>query len=450
MSKSVDTVLATTALSLYRLLGYAAGPIVRGHLRRRAAAGREDPDRVSERLGRPGTRRPAGPLVWVHGASVGESLSALPLIERVRRAWPSLQVLVTTGTVTSAHLMKDRLPDGVLHQYIPVDLPGAVRRFFDHWKPTLGLVIESELWPNLLCQAKARGMDLVLVNGRMSAASFAGWRRFRPLAARLLSSFDLVLAQSQEDQVRFEDLGARSVRCQGNLKFAAAPLSADAEQLRNLQALLDGRPRWLAASTHPGEEEIIAWVHAELAPKHHGLLTIVAPRHPNRGRDIAARLRTAGHNVARRAAGETPTDATDIYVADTIGELGLWYRLCEIVLVGGSLVPKGGQNALEPARLGCAIICGAYMGNFRRIADSMANARALRRVTDEAALAATVAELLDNAAAREALATSAAEFAAAEAGVLDEIVTALAPHLDRTVQLGAVQSGAAQSGKVSG
>jgi len=432
--------MAATALSLYRLLGYAAGPIVRSHLRRRAAGGREDPDRIGERLGRPEIERPVGALVWIHGASVGESLSALPLIERIRRDWPSLQVLVTTGTVTSARLMNDRLPDGVLHQYIPVDLPGAVGRFFGHWKPTLGLIIESELWPNLLSQAKVHGIDLVLVNGRMSAASFAGWRRFRPLATRLLSSFGLVLAQSAEDQIRFESLGARGVRCRGNLKFAAAPLSVDADQLHSLQALLGERPRWLATSTHPGEEEIIARAHAALAPKHKGLLTIIAPRHPNRGRDIAARLRASGHNVARRGAGETPTDATEIYVADTIGELGLWYRLCEIVLVGGSLVPKGGQNALEPARLGCAIICGAHMSNFRRIADSMADAGALRRVTDEAALAATVAELLDNAATREALATSAADFAAAEAGVLDEIVTALAPHLDRACQSGNVSA----------
>ena len=437
--------VAAIALSLYRLLGYAAGPIVRAHLRRRAANGREDPNRVGERQGVPGAQRPAGTYVWIHGASVGESLSALPLIERIRRDWPTLRVLVTTGTVTSARLMKDRLPDGVLHQYIPVDLPGAVGRFFDYWKPTLGLVIESELWPNLLSLAKARGINLVLVNGRMSATSFAGWRRFRPLAAQLLSSFDLVLAQSEEDQVRFQDLGAQDVCCHGNLKFAAAPLSADAGQLRDLQALLGERPRWLATSTHPGEEEIIARVHAELTPKHHGLLTIVAPRHPNRGRDIVVRLRAAGHNVARRGAGETLTDATDIYVADTIGELGLWYQLCEIVLIGGSLVPKGGQNALEPARLGCAIICGAHMSNFRRIADSMAKARALRRVTDEADLAATVAELLDNTATREALATAAAAFAAAEAGVLDDIVAALAPHLDR-----AVQSGAVQSGNVSG
>ncbi len=436
MSKSIDTLVATVALSLYRLLGRAGGPIVRRHLRRRAVGGREDPTRVGERLGLPGIQRPDGPLVWIHGASVGESLSALPLIERVRRDWPGVAVLVTTGTVTSARLMKDRLPDGVLHQYIPVDLPGAVRRFLDHWRPALGLIIESELWPNLLSQAKARGMDLVLVNGRMSAASYKGWRRIRPLAARLLGAFDLILAQSEEDRTRFEGLGAQGARCVGNLKFAAASLSADADQLHDFQQALGGRLRWLAASTHPGEEEIITRVHAKLEQRHPNLLTIIAPRHPNRGRDIAARLRAAGHSVARRGAGDSPTETTDIYVADTIGELGLWYRLCEIVLVGGSLVPKGGQNILEPARLGCAIMCGAHMSNFHRVAESMASAQALRRVADEAALTAAVTDLLSNAVAREALATAAAKFAADEAGVLDDIVTALAPHLDRAVQSG--------------
>ena len=432
--------VSSAALSLYRVLGRAAGPIVRRHLRRRAANGREDLDRVGERLGLSQIKRPDGPLVWIHGASVGESLSALPLIERVRRDWPSLRVLVTTGTVTSARLMKDRLPDGVLHQYIPVDLPGAVDRFLGHWNPALGLFIESELWPNLLSQARARGTSLVLVNGRMSAASLAGWRRLRPLAARLLRGFDLILAQSPEDRDRFEDLGAQSARCHGNLKFAAPALSADADQLHSLQEALAGRPCWLAASTHPGEEEIIARVHAKLAQSYPDLLTIIAPRHPNRGGDIAQHLRAAGHSVTQRAAGESPTKTTGIYIADTIGELGLWYRLCEIVLMGGSLVPKGGQNALEPARLGCAIICGAHMSNFHRIADSMTNAQALRRAADEPALAASVAELLDNAAIRKALATAAAKFATAEAGVLDEIIAALTPYLDRAIQ----------SGKVSG
>ena len=395
---------------------------------------------MRERLGLAGAARPPGGLVWIHAASVGESISALPLIERIRSDWPALGLLITTGTVTSAHMLAERLPRGVVHQYAPVDLPGAVRGFLGHWRPALGLVIESELWPNLLTQAKAQGVRLALINGRMSASSFAGWRRLRPVARQLLGLFDLVLAQSPEDQARFEHLGARQALCLGNLKFAAGPLAADAEVLRDLQAAVGERPRWLAASTHAGEDDMMARVHAALAPRYPGLLTIIAPRHPSRGPDIAARLRAAGHAVARRGAGESPAPTTDIYVADTMGELGLWYRLCQIVFVGGSLVPSGGHNLLEPARLGCALVSGPHTSNFRRMAEGLTAARALRGANDEAALAATIGELLADATAQAEMATAAAAYAAAESGVLDNIVAAIAPLLDR----------AAQSGKVSG
>jgi 3-deoxy-D-manno-octulosonic-acid transferase len=431
---------AAIVFSAYRFLSRAAGPLIRAHLRRRAADGREDLLRLGERFGHAGAARPPGNLVWIHAASVGESVSALPVIERIRRDWPALTVLITTGTVTSAKLMTERLPLGALHQYAPVDLPGAVRGFLDHWRPALGLVIESEIWPNLLSQAKARGVSLALVNGRMSASSFAGWRRFRPVAARLLGLFDVVLAQTEEDRARFQDLGAGQARCLGNLKFAAAALSADADDLRDLRTALGGRPRWLAASTHPGEEDMVARVHAKLTPHHPDLLTMIAPRHPNRGSDIAARLRAAGHTVARRAAGEQPPAETGIYIVDTMGEMGLWYRLSDIVFVGGSLVPNGGHNLIEPARLDCAVVSGPHTGNFRRMAEGLVGAQAMRRVADADALAATIGELLTDAAARKRLAAAAEAFAAAEVGVLDDIMAALAPLLDR----------AAQSGKVSG
>jgi len=437
---SAKSVTAATVFSAYRILSRAAGPLIRAHLRRRAAGGREDLLRLGERFGHAGSVRPPGSLVWIHAASVGESVSALPIVERIRRDWPALTVLITTGTVTSAKLMTERLPLGVVHQYAPVDLPGAVRGFLDHWRPALGLVIESELWPNLLSRAKAQGVRLALVNGRMSASSFAGWRRFRPVAARLLSLFDVILAQTEEDRARFQELGARDARCLGNLKFAAAALSADAGHLRELRAALGERPRWLAASTHPGEEDMIARVHAKLAPRHPGLLTMIAPRHPNRGPGIAARLRVSGHTVARRGAGETPSAAAGIYVVDTMGEMGLWYRLSDIVFVGGSLVPSGGHNLIEPARLGCAVVSGPHTSNFRRMAEGMMGAQAIRRVHDDAELAVTIGELLEDATARKQLAAAAAAFAEAEAGVLDAIVAALAPLLDR----------AAQSGRVSG
>ena len=422
---------AKAAFTLYRLAAASAAPLVRRHLRQRMARGREDPARLEERLGRSGLQRPPGPLVWIHGASVGEALSALPLIGRIREDWPSLNLLMTTGTVTSARLMAKRLPPGVIHQYAPVDLPGAVGRFLDHWEPALGLIIESEFWPNLLTLAHKRGVELALVNGRISGGSFTAWTRARPLIAHLLGLFSLILAQSREDEAHLRRLGARDPRRLGNLKFAAPPLACDETELSTLRRTIGGRPCWLAASTHPGEDEIAAEAHTALAAAHPGLLTIIAPRHPHRGPEIARRLRSAGHKIALRSAGEPITPETEFYLADTIGELGLWYRLADIVLIGGSLVPKGGQNLLEPAKLGCAILCGPHMSNFLRVSEEMIQTGAARRVGNGGELAAEVGRLLLDEASRRAMAAAAQNYAAAQAGVLDDIVAALKPHLDR-------------------
>ncbi|MFQ6018272.1 MAG: 3-deoxy-D-manno-octulosonic acid transferase [Kiloniellaceae bacterium] len=426
--------LAKAGFALYRLVAAAGTPLVRRHLVQRCQRGREDPARLGERFGHAGARRPPGTLVWVHAASVGESLSALPLVQSIRRGWPALQLLMTTGTVTSAKLMAERLPAGVIHQYAPVDLPAAVERFLDHWQPAFGLVLESEFWPNLLTEARARGVELALVNGRVSPSSFAAWRRFRPASGYLLGLFALTLAQSREDQAHLRALGAADPQCLGNLKFTAPPLACDAAELAALKAALDERPRWLAASTHPGEDEIAAAVHAALAARRPGLLTILVPRHPHRGAAIAAALRAGGRRVALRSAGEALTAETEFYLADTIGELGLWYRLAEVVFIGGSLVPKGGQNLLEPAKLDCAILCGPQMTNFLRVTEEMNRAEAIRQVADQAQLATAVAWLLDDDAARREMIQAAKGYAAAQAGVLEDIIKALAPHLNRAAR----------------
>ena len=244
---------ADLAFGAYALAGRLAAPLVHGYLKRRLARGKEDAVRFGERLGVAGTARPAGPLLWIHGASVGEAQSALPLVVRLRHDWPAYSILVTTGTVTSARLMAERLPPGVIHQYVPADLPDAVARFLAHWRPDAGLIIESEFWPNLLRGAAARGTRLVLVNGRVSAGSYRNWRRMRPLIAGLLGCFELVLARSPEDHERLAALGARRVESPGDLKAAAPPLGADPEEMASLEQALAGRPRWLAASIHRGE-----------------------------------------------------------------------------------------------------------------------------------------------------------------------------------------------------
>lgn len=381
-------------LALYRGLGRLATPLGPALLRRRLARGKEDPARMAERMGHPGRPRPQGPLVWFHAASVGEAQSVLLLIERLCAMRPDIAILVTTGTVTSADLMVRRLPPGAMHQFAPVDLPAATDRFIAHWRPDLGLWVESELWPSLIAAMAATGRPMALLNARMSARSHARWRRLPPLARALLSPFRLVLAQSPESALRFRDLGASDVGCAGNLKYAARPLDCDDAELSALRGLIGVRPVWLAASIHPGEDALVLAAHRLAADRCPGLLTVMVPRHPARGAAMVEVARGQGLRAGLRSAGDLPGPDRDVYVADTMGELGLFYRLAPLVLVGGSLVPHGGQNLLEPARLDCALLSGPHTANFADVTAAFTAADALVTVRDAAGLGAEVARLL--------------------------------------------------------
>jgi len=416
-------------LSLYKGLTTLGQPLIRLYLSRRMAKGKEDADRFAERLGRPGQARSDGPLIWLHAASVGESVSLLPLIMRLQDGWPDWNILITTGTVTSARMMRDRLPKPALHQYLPVDRPAYVKRFLDHWRPDLALWAESEFWPNMIAGVSRRNIPLILLNGRISPKSFATWRRLPGMIGTLLSGFSLCLGQTEADAERLRALGAANTRCVGNLKFASPPLSSDADELARLAASIGDRPRWLAASTHAGEEAMIGRIHQTLKPGEPRLLSIVAPRHPERGADIAAELTGQGLCVAVRSLRQTIDENTDIYITDTLGELGLFYRLCPITLIGKSVIGKGGQNPLEPARLGSAILMGPYMGNFEEIAAALTDAGACVRVAEETAVGDAVSRLLDDPAQRQRMAAAAASIAAAEDGVLDAVIDELRPFL---------------------
>ncbi len=424
---TVSSVLGQFGLSMYSVLSRAATPLVRLHLSRRAAAGKENAARLAERMGIAALQRPLAPVVWMHAASVGESLSLLPLITAIQQRYPHVVPLVTTGTPTSAALMAERLAPPALHQFAPVDVPPAVRRFLDHWRPDLALWVESELWPNMLRELRRRDVPSVLINARMSERSFRRWRRVRPLAAEVLNSFRAVLAQSDEDAARLRALGAAGVEMPGNLKVAAPPLPDSLAAHRSLEAAWAGRPRWLAASTHEGEEDIAARVHTRLLGEFPQLLTVIAPRHPQRGPAIAARLAESGRRVALRSRGDGP-DA-DIYIADTLGELGLFYRLAPVVFLGGSLVPQGGHNPLEPARLQCATLKGPYRHNFQTLCDGLIAAGGLVPIADEQALAGAAARLLREPAAVVTVGRRAQEFAANQADVLPRTVALLTPWL---------------------
>lgn len=382
--------------------------------------------RLDERRGGGGALRPRGALVWLHGASVGELASALPLIERI--AQRDVNVLVTTGTVTSSELAEQRLPQGVIHQFIPLDAPRFVRRFLDRWQPDLALFIESDLWPNMLIETSRRNVPMILVNGRLSDASFQRWRRLPKTIGNLLRRFDLCLAGTPADAMRLSELGAPRVLTSGNLKLDVPPPPADAAKLAELSAAIGGRPLIAATSTHAGEDELIIAAHRRLLTNFPGLLTVIAPRHPERGADIVAIANDAGPTTRLRSRGELPVTDTSIYVADTIGELGLIYRLSTVVFVGGSLVPHGGQNPIEPAKLGAVILHGPHVWNFADIYQSLDQARGAEPVLDEDRLTAAFAAMLGDAEARARMATAARQTVETLGGALDRTLQALDPY----------------------
>jgi 3-deoxy-D-manno-octulosonic-acid transferase len=383
---------------LYAGLARLAAPLLRVLLRRRAGRGKEILARLGEREGIEASARPAGRLIWLHAASVGEAVSILPVLG----ALPAeVRVLLTTGTVTSAALLARRLPelglDGrVMHRFVPLDVPGWAGRFLDHWRPEVAGFVESEIWPNLLAACRARGIPAMLVNARISPRSFARWQRLGGLGRAVFASFAVAQAQSPAVAGRLRALGVRRVVDEGNLKFAAPPLPCDAAELGRLRAVLGGRPVWLAASTNAGEEALLLPVHDALAARFAGLLTIIVPRHPERGAEIAALA--GGRAVARRARGEGPPqgekDGAGVWVADTLGELGLFYRLVGHAFVGRSLVPLGGQNPIEPARLGCAVAVGPHVFNFPEAVAVLEGAGGLARVGDARALGEWVAGMI--------------------------------------------------------
>jgi 3-deoxy-D-manno-octulosonic-acid transferase len=414
-------------LRLYRTLTRWGTPLVGPFLRWRLKREKEDPLRIEERRGVPSRPRPPGPLIWVHAASVGEILSILSLIERIHAR--GIGVLLTSGTVTAARIAEQRLPPGVIHQFVPVDVPNFVTSFFDHWRPNLALIAESEFWPNLITEGRRRGIPFVIVNGRLSDRSFGRWRLARGTAAAILERIDLCLAQDPNIGERFEQLGAQRVSVTGNLKFDVPPPPAEPMALASLERAVRGRPVVLAASTHPGEEAIVIDAHLRLRRIVPGLLTIIVPRHPERGSQVVDLAEEMGAVPVMRSRGHVPDRGTEIYVADTIGELGLFYRIARIVFMGGSLVKHGGQNPIEPAKLDSAILHGPHVGNFAGIYSQLNRARGAAMVTDAESLAKSISLLLDDPALARSMAASAKATVERLGGALDRTVAAIEPYL---------------------
>lgn len=415
------------ALRAYRLLSATATPFAPLLLAQRLKRGKEHLRRLPERRGFARMARASGPLVWVHGASVGELTAVLPLIERI--AARDLSVLVTTGTVTSGGLAAQRLPHGVIHQFVPLDLPRFVNRFLTHWRPDLALFVEQDLWPNMIVEASRRCVPMIVVNGRLSEHSFRRWRLLPAMIVDLLDRFDLCLAGSADDAARFGALGARHVITTGNLKFDVPAPLAPPDRLEALWRAIGRRPVIAAASTHAGEESAVIAAHRHLRANFPGLITLIAPRHTERGQGVVDLAVTAGLKAILRSSGGRPNASTDIYVLDTMGELGLIYRLAPSVFIGGSLVPHGGQNPIEAAKLGAAILHGPHVANFAEIYGALDTAGGAVPVADGERLIAAYGAWLNDPAARQRAADAARATVETLSGALARTLAALEPYL---------------------
>ena len=419
-------------LTLYNAVMKRSGPVLRRLLAARLRAGREDAARLPERIGEPSRSRPAGRMVWVHAASVGEAQSALKLLGLMLTRDPALHILITSGTVTSARLLSERLPARAIHQFYPLDHPGWTGRFLDHWRPDLALWLESEIWPGMLAAMKARSVPAILLNARLSPRSARRWSLARRSARQLLDTFALILAQTDGDAARFHTLGAMRVETMVNLKYAALLLPCDDDELAAYRSILENRPCWVFASTHDGEEALACRIHARLKSRLPGLLTMIVPRHPERGPAIAVACAASGLGIQARSTRPVPDQASDIYLADTLGELGLFYRLCPVACIGRSFSDDGGggHNPVEAALLGCAVLHGPNVQNLRDIYDEMDGAGAARPLAGEDALAETLAALLGYPALLAEAQRAALSFTEGRSHAAEAVLARIAPWLD--------------------
>lgn len=423
----------TKMLTLYKAFMRFGEPVLNTLLARRLRHGKENAARIGERRGQTDKARPAGRLGWVHAASVGEAQSALILVERLLARHKDLHILMTTGTISSAKMMEKKLPERAFHQFYPLDHPEWTSRFLDHWKPDFVLWMESELWPCMLSSVRERGIPAALVNARLSPASLRKWRFAGSSATQILQAFQSILCQTEADAESFRQLGAREIHVTDNIKYSAAPLPVADSAMAEMQAAIGARPCWVYASTHKGEETLAARVHAALKDRLPGLLTIIIPRHPERRAEIAAALGDSGLDVRFRGdAHAPPLPGTDLYIADTLGELGMFYRAANLACIGRSFSDDGGggHNPIEAAQLDCAVLHGPNIQNLQEIFDQMDEAGAARRTADEQALGREILALLSDPAQLAGFQAVAADFARRKERVIDTVLVKLAPVLE--------------------
>lgn len=416
-------------LILYQTLIILLFPLIYGWLFYRLHQGKETHISFKEKLCKSLKPRPEGKLVWVHLASVGEFISAVPLIKELQKKNPNASFLITSITVNSAKVFEEYNLTNTIHQFLPIDSSYHLNKFFKHFKPDCGIFVDSEIWPNLINTA-SKFCNLVLVNGRMSPKSYSKWVTFKSVAEYFLRQFKIIMPYSKMEVKKFQHLSPESnVKYLVNLKYLSPKLPYNPTELEDFKAYTQNRLVWVAASTHKGEEELIMTTHKILKKTLPNVLTIIIPRHPNRGNEIKDLITTNNLSCYLRSEGEVPDDSLEVYLANTLNELGLFYSLASISFVGGSLVSVGGHNILEPARLSSAIIVGNYTFNFHEIISEFKEEKALLEVSSARELATQLEYLFRNPADVEKLVSNATNIVNSQDGNLSTMIDELNKHL---------------------
>lgn len=416
---------------LYRALTYASKPFLKILLNQRVKKGKEDPARYLEKTAQISRERPSGTIMWLHAASVGEVQSALILVQKLLKKFPDHNILITTGTRTSAQLIEQKITTSrVTHQFAPLDHPDWVCKFLNHWKPDMALWIESELWPNILHEIKKRDIKAVLINARMSESSYNNWKKALPIARVCLDAFNNILCQTEDDQKKYKALGANNTAVTNNLKYSAEPLPVNEQNLADIRDSCANRKIWVYASTHDAEEAIACEVHQKLQSKYPDMLTIIVPRHPERRNEIAkicSKIKTVFRGEEKRL----PHKTDQIYVVDTLGELGLVYKLSNIVCIGRTFSNDGGggHNPIEPAHYGCAVLHGPNVQNLVEVFDQMKSEKACLPVQTTEQLYKKIEGLLANEAECKIMQKNAKAFANKRTSVIETIMAHIEPSL---------------------
>ena len=418
-------------LYVYLLFADILTGVANRKLEARLKAGKEDPNRINERRGQTPNIRPEGEVIWFHAASVGESIALLGLIENIVEERPLTNILITTGTTASANLINTRLPKKTIHQYVPLDVGKFVCGFLDHWKPNLAIFTESELWPCLIAKAHAREIPLILINARISRKSFSKWKWVKGLFSSILSKFYIILCQDENTAKFIRKLSKSKIdpKVVGSLKESAPPLPFSEEDRTVISNQIGSRPVWLAASTHEREELMMAEAHEHARRFSRRLLLIIVPRHPNRGKKICSDLRNLGWQVSLRSGGEEINNYTEIYIADTFGEMGLWYRISSISFLGGSMTEVGGHNPFEPATLGSAILHGPHVWSAAEAYEELGKVKASLQIKNPEELSQAIVDLL-NPDTNASMAKSAWELSSKEAEASSQALNEIFKVLD--------------------